>query len=262
MTKTKKDESVSADKAVAPLLEVADVDATTSANIHIRTGENQATIWLRAITPLILHLLSVIALILIFKFYIDKRNFNLQFRDALSQFTPLQSDITTAISAGITIIRFFAAIWSAEMIWRCVFILMERDGLSLQQIDSIFFWRNYFHPHLKSSHRTGILVSIVLLLCFPSQLSGPILTGSITWSASNGLIHGGNISQVPSGYTGDMSSSFFTSLFPLNLSQATVGLYSMAQQRAISYAILAWEGSQGDHGTMKRVIDASRQIQS
>ena len=258
MTDTTKDESSSTDQIDVPLLEISN-NAATSPNVHIRIEENQTTIWLTTIIPLILHLLSVITLILVLKFYIDKRDFNLKFRNALFHFTPLQSDITTAVSAGITIIRFFAAIWSAEMIWRCVFILMERDGISLHQINSLFFWQNHFHPRLKSSHRTGLVVSIVLLLCFPSQLSGPILTGSITWSSSNGLIHGGNISQVPSGDTGDMSSSYFTTFFPLNLSQATVGLYSIAQQWAVGYAILAWD-AQGGHRTMKRVIGAARDL--
>lgn len=39
----------------------------------------------------------------------------------------LQTDVTTAISAGLTAIRFFGGLWTVR---RCIFILLEKDGLT------------------------------------------------------------------------------------------------------------------------------------
>ena len=144
---------------------------------HTRTGENITRIWVLATLPLILHFASVLILVTIFRFYIAGHDFNLESRHALSKFTPLQSDITTA-----TIYRLFAGMWSAAMLWRCVFILMEKGGISLEQIDSLLTWQMHICPRRKASHGFGVLISIILLAAFLSQLSGPILTGSIAWS--------------------------------------------------------------------------------
>jgi hypothetical protein len=108
---------------------------------HTRTGENITRIWVLATLPLILHFASVLILIIVFRFYIAGHDFNLESRQALLKFTPLQSDITTAISSAITIYRFFAGMWTAAMLWRCVFILMEKGGISLEQIDSLLTWQ-------------------------------------------------------------------------------------------------------------------------
>ena len=234
-------------------------DALNATGIHKRTGENQIYIWVWAIAPLFLHFLSTIVLILLLNFCVDNHDFNLHSRKALSNIRPLQSDITTAVSSGVTIVRFFAALWSAGMIWRCIFILMEKDGISLQQINILFRWQNHF-PRLRCRQKVGLVVSIILLLSFPCQLSGPILTGSITWSSSSALIRGGYISPIPSDYTGDLSDPSFEQRFPLNISEATLGFYSLGRQRAINEANVAWLGSQGDRRTMKRVLGALRDI--
>jgi hypothetical protein len=233
--------------------------ALADSSIHTRTGENKTVIWFRAVTPLVLHFLSVITLTLILKFCIYQQDFNLHSRKALSNRTPLQSDITTAVSAGVTIIRFIAATWSAAMLWRCIFILMENGGISLRQINSLLTWQIHFYPCLKSSQKTGLLVSIILLLSFPCQLSGPILTGSIIWSSSYGFVGGGKMG-VPSGHIGDWSNEQFLSVLPLNFSSDRHDLYLMGAQGAAGYSTIAWQGSRNDSGTMKRVLDLDSEL--
>src|SRR5258707_15022121 len=80
-------------------------NATDDLGIHTRTEENRTKVWLWALTPLILHLLSALILTAILtailNFRIDKHDFNLQSRRALTNFTPLQSDVTTAVSGGV-----------------------------------------------------------------------------------------------------------------------------------------------------------------
>jgi len=61
-------------------------------------------------------------------------------------------------------------------------ILMEKGGISLEQINRLLSWQVHLQPRLKSSQAIGLLVSIILLVAFPYQLSGSILTGSVTSS--------------------------------------------------------------------------------
>jgi len=225
-------------------------NTTPELDIHIRNGENRTKTWLLAITPLILHLLSVLILTIFLEFRVDGHHFNLHSREALTNFTLLQSDITTAVSSGVTTVRFFVTMWSATTIWRCIFILMENDGITLQQIDTLLTCQFRFLPRLNSSQKIGFLVSIILLLSFPCQLSGPILTGSITWTSSNDFIEGSDRDRVTVGYTAYRSPR----QFPLNFSDAEFGIYLVGAQIASGYAVNAWQGSRDDRRTMKRVI--------
>ena len=48
-----------------------------------------------------------------------------------------QSDVTTMISAGLTAIRLLSASWHLLSAWRCAYILLEKDGLSLYQLSNM-----------------------------------------------------------------------------------------------------------------------------
>ena len=152
-----------------------------SNEVHRRTGENQTIAWLLMTIPLILHFLSIVVLTVAIKFYISGHSFNLDSRRALTTFAPLQSDITTAISSGISILRIFTTMWTTSTAWRCAFILMENGGISLEQINRLLTWQIHFNSDPISSRKAqaGALISVILLAALPCQLSGPILTGSI-----------------------------------------------------------------------------------
>ena len=195
--------------------------------VHTRTGENGTKIWLWAMAPLVLHLLSVLILTIVIKTLVDRQDFNLQSRKALARFTPLQSDITTAVSGGVAIVRTFAAMWSTSVVWRCLFILMEKGSISLEQINYLLTWQIHLHPRSKFSQRIGLLISIILLTAFPCQLSGPILTGSITWSSSHSFSENRKVVGIDGGYTGNLSDPAFSYFFPLNYSASPISLYSV-----------------------------------
>jgi len=224
-------------------------NTTHGFNTHTRSGENRTKIWLWAITPLILHLATALVLVGFLAFRIDNHDFNLHSRNASTHFTPLQSDITTAVSAGVTITRFFVAMWSAATIWRFIFILMEKDGISLQQINTLLTCQIHFLPRLNSSRKVGLLISIVLYLSFPCQLSGPILTGSITWSSSNSFIDGGKLTNISA--AGPIRTTLNLSSWDYN---------PMYAQLANGYAINAWQGSRESQGIMKRVVESAFSI--
>jgi hypothetical protein len=211
---------------------------------HTRVGENRTKIWVSATMPLILHFLSTLTLIAVLIFYVNGNDFTLQSRSSLSNFTPRQSDITTAISSSIVICRLFAGVWASAMLWRCVFILMHKGGISLEQIHSLLTWHIHV-AHREPSQGYGLLVTIILLAALPSQLSGPILTGSITWSSSHRFTKG------PS-----MNITFFPDDAPLPLILDT-GLdryYSLGGKLAPSLASSTWKDSLADKWTMRRLL--------
>ena len=233
-----------------------------SYTVHMRTGERN--IWLIAFLPLFLHFVSVVVLASAIRFYIDGHQFNLQSRRGLGDFTPLQSDITTAISSSIAVLRFLATMWSGSMIMRCIFILMERDRVSLREIDRLLTWQFHIHRRKNSSGWIGLLVAIILLVAFPCQLSGPILTGSITWIPSNRPTRHQNITEIDIGYTGNHSNWTKFNLsygdkFLLNYSAPT-SQFSRGTLLAAGSALTAWSGYQDDERTMKRVIRSVAQL--
>lgn len=229
--------------------------ASHSDSVHRRTGENRMIVWLLLAAPLALHFLVVIILTIAIKFYIGGHDFNLQFRRSFARFSPLQSDITTAVSSGVTISRIFAAMWSTSTAWRCVFILMEKGGIFLEQINRLLTWQFYYDGRPTSSRKASLLISIILFASFPSQLSGPILTGSITWTPSHRFLEGQPI-NISTSYTIDWSTyNFSDPTFHLSHDYFNKVAYSAEVSTASNLVPIAWprQGSQDDEGTMKRV---------
>jgi len=220
-----------------------DDDAVSDSEIskeHTRTGvDDRAINW--TISPLILHFFIVIAVGFILRALIDGHHYNLEKRRSLSGFTALQSDMTTLISTSVALYRLCAMIWSGAVLWRCIFILLGNGGITLEKIDTLLTWQYYRPPRLLSSQ---VLVSIILLSAFSPHVSGPILTGSITWSSSHRLVVApasecvtGIPGEQPQGGTIATSNSFDDTL-------------------ASGFASTAWLNSPQDERTMKRVIDS------
>jgi hypothetical protein len=103
---------------------------------HQRTGERTLPVaWILALAPLVLHFFSVTSIIALLLtrihghlFYVANRRplaIQADGSSVLGPYLPLQSDILTAISAGITIWRIFAAAWCARTTWCCIFLLLE-----------------------------------------------------------------------------------------------------------------------------------------
>jgi len=207
---------------------------------HTRTGVDDRTT-IRAILPLALHFLIVLVILAILRNHIDKHHYNQEKRFSLSGFTPLQSDMTTLISSGVAFYRLCAAIWSGAVLWRCIFILLGNGGITLEKIDTMLTWQIYRPPRLLPSQ---VLISIILLTAFSPHVSGPILTGSITWSSSYRLVVA-PASECVTGIPGDQPQGDTNATFD-----------SFNNTLASGFASTAWLNSPQDERSMKRVIDS------
>jgi hypothetical protein len=186
-------------------------------SIHQRIEEHTWWDWVVAYTPLVLHFIVTVALSVWMLGYIDGRLFHISHRrqevlqadgtPMLSPYVPLQTDIITVISVGVTLSRIFGGMWSAATLWRCLLILMEKKGMTLYEMQSLLRWQVSFHYHrtaerARISAHHGYIVAIILFALFPSQFTGPLLTGSISWSQNHELVPSASLLQNISVATG------------------------------------------------------------
>jgi hypothetical protein len=90
----------------------------------------------------------VIVVGIFMRFYVDGRQFLLSHHLDLMQadgstttqmvFLPVQSDITTIISILATTARAASTLWVAGIDLRCVFLFMQRGGVTFEGVKSMF----------------------------------------------------------------------------------------------------------------------------
>lgn len=166
---------------------------------HSKRRENIFKLWAWAAAPLVGHFLFSVIMAIVMLYAIDRRTLNAFKRrpDAVqfdgtstrSSYRLLQSDVMTIISFTQNLLRFVAGMWTGALSWRCTFILMEKTGVSLQNINLMTTYRLPGELKPRQGYST-VAVAIILLLAFPSQFSSPILLGSINWNPAENLVQG------------------------------------------------------------------------
>lgn len=190
--------------------------------------------------------------------YVNGRHFNLTERNPsillpggnatrLDRFTPLQSDVTTFISAALVIFRLVAAAWAGSLCWRSAFFLMGRPGLRRQELHwmiglGIVTPLAYFRDALIS------IVGIIMLITFCAQATSPILTGSITWIPSSRLVELRSDATVSALVVPDLKQwEEYSTYAPRR---------EWTARQAAGLSNLAW-GRDVEKGVMKRVLPST-----
>ncbi|CUA77035.1 hypothetical protein RSOLAG22IIIB_06472 [Rhizoctonia solani] len=151
--------------------------------------------WLSTLWPLLAHLILSIPITTFVVYYVNNNYFNLHVRLPWTslvnangeriqwgRWAPLQSDITTLISASLVLLRWVVVAWSAALNWRCIFLLMGSDGLRSQRLRQIIRYQLLF-PYASSP--LTLLIGATLLINLMAQSMSPVLTGAISWVPSN-----------------------------------------------------------------------------
>ena len=127
--------------------------------------------------------------------YLDGRDFNInsrrpQYREvdgSVSQmisYAPLQSDITTAVSLAATVTRVAGGWWATGYIWRCIFVAMERGGISAKGVSqAISSWLPA--PRHFTRKSSMVIIYLTLFATFAVDYFSAVLTGSFIWEAAN-----------------------------------------------------------------------------
>lgn len=148
----------------------------------LRAGETSRSRLFKSINLPVLHLGSCLALSFCMVYVLDgylavptesPRRVNGQFKLKVS-------DVTTIISAVLTIVKIIVGAWAGTIIWNCAFILLEKRGLTLPQVNRIM---SFYVPPLPKSYTEGLVV-LLLFLVIPQQLISPLLSGAVDWSPS------------------------------------------------------------------------------
>lgn len=120
-------------------------------------------------------------------FWLNGRTFTVDNADLFIKDKVLrQSDVTTIVSACLVLSRIISGALQGLLAWRCVFILLEKTGLSLTELSRLASWHipllfsRRRGERQKNRHVTWIAVAL-MLLSWPSQLANPIASGSISW---------------------------------------------------------------------------------
>ena len=127
---------------------------------------------------LVLHAIAAVAISIFMMRVIDGITVGFNAGEPWFRRTHLQADdITTAVSAAMVVIRITTGAWTAQSAWRCAFILLETQGITLRQFNRMISWPVYF---LRGSTDAAI-ATLILLLLVPANLVAPVITGSVGW---------------------------------------------------------------------------------
>ncbi|OJD33696.1 uncharacterized protein BKCO1_28000106 [Diplodia corticola] len=96
-----------------------------------------------------------------------------------------QADVTTLVSAALVLVRLTLNVCSSIAAQRSIFILLEKCGLSLREIERIFCYG--YGPFRTNAF--GLATMLLLLLLIPAQLSAPLAQGALSWEPQLTLRH-------------------------------------------------------------------------
>ena len=106
---------------------------------HRRDGETLTGLYYRVFWVVIFHLLCCIALAISMVYGLDgymaiypgaPRYFHGKYKLQVS-------DVTTIISVALVVIKLLVGAWTGTVIWNCVFVLLQSQGLALSEINRI-----------------------------------------------------------------------------------------------------------------------------
>ena len=157
--------------------------------------------------------------------FLDGRDFNVNSRrpqyqevdgtvSEMTSYAPLQSDIATAVSLAATVTRVAGGWWAAGYIWRCIFVAMERGGISPKGLSqAISSWPP--SPRHFTRKSDVVVIYLTLFATFSIDYFSAALTGSIVWEAGDRLLPGTvPLTNITRGIAGkDIEGYFLYSFF-------------------------------------------------
>jgi hypothetical protein len=119
-----------------------------------------------------------------------------------------QTDVTSLISAGLVLQRLFTSSWLTQSAWTSMFIMLEKEGMTLTQAARLV---NFHWPGIPTSARRTYTLAILLisLLLVPPQYIAPIASGSVTWRPAQLYTNGTSV-EIPAA---NMTSLYWQTLY-------------------------------------------------
>jgi len=126
-----------------------------------------------------------------------------------TSYAPLQSDITISVSLAATVTRIAGGWWSGGYIWQCIFVSMERGGISSRGLSKVV--SSVPLPPRNFTRRSNqVIIFITLFATFAIDYFSAALTGSIIWESMNKPITGRIlVTGIKKGVQGTDVSGYF-----------------------------------------------------
>lgn len=208
-----------------------------------RNGETRLGLYGKILSVVILHLICCIGLAMTMTYALHGYHAvdATSSRYIYGRFKLRVSDVTTLISAALTVVKLLVSAWTGIIIWNCIFILLQRQGITLPHINRVM---TYYIPPVPRHPTTWLLV-LLLLLVVPQQLSSPLLSGAVGWGASFEL---GPVKEVASRNPIANAELWYW-----------YGVWNVdkraALRRAAAFASLAWAGLTPDHRHCRHLMN-------
>ncbi|KAF5003090.1 hypothetical protein FDECE_10349 [Fusarium decemcellulare] len=173
-----------------PNQEIAEVDHPEPvANEEPRPQENARRITMAfylSSWPLILHFFMSLAVFLVLtqfvdQFMVDDSLPGTSWKTAFEHHQLRVSDITTIVSTGVKIQQLLASAWALDATWRCAFLLLRSQGLSINSFKRMIS----FKLPMSFKGPGSLVPMVVLLFMLPTALISPVITGAVDWKTSS-----------------------------------------------------------------------------
>lgn len=129
------------------------------------------------------HLFAVLIVTFVITNRLDGQAFPVQASDKWDKLQLRQSDVNGLISIGLIVVRLFGSSCQLLAVWRCVYVLLEKSRLSLNQLGNILSYKILVIPRIR--HQDGALFVLdtwlVMILLWPAQLIAPLASSSVSW---------------------------------------------------------------------------------
>ncbi|KAH7083551.1 hypothetical protein FB567DRAFT_87133 [Paraphoma chrysanthemicola] len=101
-----------------------------------------------------------------------------------------QAEVTALVSATLVVIRLIADVCSALLAWRLIVALLEKAGVTLEELCRIVDSRMPIMPRWYSVRQMfwSFFAIIVIVLMWPSSVAAPLANSSIQWIPSTRII--------------------------------------------------------------------------
>ena len=125
-----------------------------------------------------LHAIAAVAVVCFMLKFIDGIAVNFNDKVPWYRRAYLQADdITTVVTAVVVVVRMMTVAWAAKSAWRCALIVLEIQGMTLEQFNRTISWPVY----ILNGSADAWKATWVLWLLVPANFFSPVITGSVGW---------------------------------------------------------------------------------
>ncbi|KAF2018139.1 hypothetical protein BU24DRAFT_421138 [Aaosphaeria arxii CBS 175.79] len=137
-----------------------------------------------------LHLACCIGFVILMLYAIDGQDFGTgsppSLGDRAQGFGLYQTEVNGFISVALVLMRLLASCSAALLVWRLIYILLEKSGLTIAELCRLANLKVPIVPRLDSRHNFHwtCFAAIMTLLLWPPSFAAPLANSSLNWIPS------------------------------------------------------------------------------